>query len=245
MPILGVTAGSGVKVDDLGEDVFELNGEVLGYARRPDAITRATAPFTVTVPGKKARPQPTTTTASAPSPGDGGRSGATREPAGGPSADQERRETKDVKPQPTSRTFPAGSYIVRMDQPYSRIADTLLDYQYWAPDDPQRNPYDDTGWTFGELFNVKVVRVNDVSVLTAKLEPVKGALTAAGGVSGTGSLFAINHNADPSLATLRYRFKDAQIDVAEEPFEASGQKFNRGSFIVRGIAADVLGKATA
>ncbi len=32
----------------------------------------------------------------------------------------------------------------------------------WAPDDPQRNPYDDTGWTFGELFNVQVVRVTDV-----------------------------------------------------------------------------------
>ena len=61
-----------------------------------------------------------------------------------------------------------------MDQPYSRIADTLLDYQYWAPDDPQRNPYDDTGWTFGELFNVKVVRVTDVKVLDAAMEPVKG-----------------------------------------------------------------------
>ena len=148
--------------------------------------------------------------------------------------------------QPETRTFPAGTYVLRMDQPYSRIADTLLDYQYWAPDDPQRNPYDDTGWTFGELFNVKVVRVTDAKVLDAPLELVKGDLTAAGGVSGTGSLFAINHNADPSLATLRYRFKDAQFDVAEEPFEAEGQKFNRGSFIIRGgVSADDLGKAVA
>ena len=30
------------------------------------------------------------------------------------------------------RDFPAGSYIIRMDQPYSRIADALLDYQYWC-----------------------------------------------------------------------------------------------------------------
>ena len=118
--------------------------------------------------------------------------------------------------------------------------------RYWAPDDPQRNPYDDTGWTFGELFNVKVVRVTDAKVLEAPLELVKGELTAAGSVTGTGSLFAINHNADPSLATLRYRFKDAQIDVAEEPFEAEGQKFNRGSFIIRGgVSAEDLGKAVA
>jgi hypothetical protein len=54
-----------------------------------------------------------------------------------------------------------------MDQPYSRIADTLLDYQYWAPNDPQKDIYDDTGWTFGELGNVQVARVTDVKVLDA------------------------------------------------------------------------------
>jgi hypothetical protein len=48
-----------------------------------------------------------------------------------------------------------------MDQPYSRIADALLDYQYWAPNDPQTDIYDDTAWTMGELANVEVVRVVD------------------------------------------------------------------------------------
>ena len=77
------------------------------------------------------------------------------------------------------------------------------------------------------------------------MELVKGELTAAGAVTGgTASLYAINHNADPSLAALRYRFKDATIDVAEEPFEAGGEKFNRGSFLVRsGISSDDLSKA--
>ena len=59
-----------------------------------------------------------------------------------------------------------------MDQPYSRIADTLLDYQYWAPNDPQKAIYDDTGWTFGELGNVQVVRVVDVKALDAPMEKV-------------------------------------------------------------------------
>ena len=56
-----------------------------------------------------------------------------------------------------------------MDQPYSRIADALLDYQYWAPNDPQKDIYDDTGWTFGELGNVQVARVTDVKVLDAAM----------------------------------------------------------------------------
>ena len=60
---------------------------------------------------------------------------------------------------PKQQTFPAGSIVVRMDQPYSRAADALLDRQFWAAGDPQKHPYDDTGWSFSHLFNLKVVRV--------------------------------------------------------------------------------------
>ena len=90
--------------------------------------------------------------------GGGGAATATQQPTE-PTAQQ--RAAAPEKPKPEPRTFPAGTYIVRMDQPYSRIADTLLDYQYWAANDPQKSIYDDTGWTFGELSNVQVARVTD------------------------------------------------------------------------------------
>ena len=77
-----------------------------------------------------------------------------------------------------------------MDQPYSRIADTLLDYQYWAPNDPQKAIYDDTGWTFGELGNVQVARVTDIKVLDASMTRVQGQVEAPGGVEGTGDVFS-------------------------------------------------------
>src|SRR6185436_11242899 len=79
---------------------------------------------------------------------------------------------KDAKPAPVKRTFAAGSYVVRMDQPYSRIADALLDRQFWSPDDPQKHPYDDTGWSFGDLFGSEVVRITDARVLAAAGKPV-------------------------------------------------------------------------
>jgi len=183
-------------------------------------ISRATAPFTATLPAGKKPARPA---------GEEGR-GDTSKPAA---------EQKPEKPAPETRQFPAGSYIVRMDQPYSRIADALLDYQYWSPNDPQKNPYDDTGWTFGELFNVQVARVPDVKVLDAAMEPVKGPVTSPGGVTGAGAVFLVNHDADPNLLALRYRLKDATFEAAEEPFEASGRKFNRGSFIIKGPAASV------
>src|SRR5207237_791943 len=118
-----------------------------------------------------------------------------------------------------------------------------LDYQYWSPSDPQRQPYDDTGWTFGELYDVKVVRVTDLKVLDAQMERVAGTVRAAGGLTGSGAVFAINHNADNALATLRYRLKNANIEAAEEAFTADGQKFNRGTFIIRGVPAVELERA--
>ncbi|MGZ5436199.1 MAG: M14 family zinc carboxypeptidase [Pyrinomonadaceae bacterium] len=184
-------------------------------------VHRATAPFTVTMKKKPSRSGPRPTPSSSPSPS----------PA----------KADDTEP----RTFPAGSYLVRMDQPYSRIADALLDYQYWSPRDPQQNVYDDTGWTFGELGNIQVVRVTDLRVLSASMELVSGEVKSRSEFSGNGSIYIVNHNADNNLITLRYRLRRASFDAAEEPFEAGGQKFNRGSFIIRNVSADELTKATS
>ncbi|HLY17029.1 MAG TPA: M14 family zinc carboxypeptidase [Bryobacteraceae bacterium] len=196
-------------------------------------ISRASAPLTVLMPAKKKPPK----------------RGAGDNQKGADASTSDSTEPGSgkpkEKPKPEPRTFPAGSYILRMDQPYSRIADALLDYQYWAPNDPQKDIYDDTGWTFGELGNVQVARVTDAKVLDAAMSLVSGPVKAPGGLDGSGDVFLINHNADSALITLRYRFAGASFDAAEEPFEAGGHKFNRGSLIVRSAAAGDLGKAAA
>jgi hypothetical protein len=194
-------------------------------------ISRASEAFTVLMPAKKAPARG----------GRGGRGGAAANTDG--ATDEAAAAKPAEKPKPEPRTFPAGSYVVRMDQPYSRIADTLLDYQYWAVNDPQKSIYDDTGWTYGELGNVQVARVTDVKVLSAAMKHVDGPVKAPGGVENPGSIFLINANSDTALATLRYRFPKAQFEAAEEPFEAAGKKFNRGSFIVTNVPAADLAKA--
>jgi hypothetical protein len=194
-------------------------------------ISRATAAFTVTVP---ARP--------APGAGRGGRGNASdaEAPVEGQAENAPIAPAPPVKPPPVNREFPAGSYIVRMDQPYSRIADALLDYQYWAPNDTQSRPYDDTGWTFPEGFAVQAVRITDTKVLDVAMEPVKSEVSPPCGVVGTGTTFAVNHNADNAIISLRYALKDADIQIAEEPFESNGTKFTRGSFVITKVAQDAL-----
>ena len=192
-------------------------------------ISRATEPFTVQVPVKRAAGN-----------GRGGRGGDANAPAPGSAADT----AVQPKPIPTEpRTFPAGSYIIRMDQPYSRIADALLDHQFWSPNDPQKHPYDDTGWSFPEGFDVECVRVVDTTVLKAPMTKVTGDIVAPGGVNGTGSVYAIENNGDNALTTLRYRFKDADFQAAEDTFSAGGHHFARGSYLVSGLAHDDLDKA--
>ena len=190
---------------------LELQTELLQVLQKQHVeISRATSAFTIALPVKKPKK-------------------SKKEDA------KEAKEKEKEKTEPTSREFPAGSYIVRMDQPYSRIADALLDHQYWSPDDPQKTPYDDTGWTFGELFNVKVFRVTDPKVLDTAMERVND-VKFSGGVQGEGAIFAINNSAEPAMATLRYKLRDASMEAAEEPFESAGKKFNRGSLIVRNVS---------
>jgi hypothetical protein len=142
------------------------------------------------------------------------------------------QETK-AKEAATTATqhFPAGSYIIRMDQPYSRFADALLDTQYYSPRDPR--PYDDAGWTLGALANVKTVRVMDAALLDVPMTRVDGSVRVSGGIKGSGhTTYLVNHNADSALATFRYRLASLPMEAAEEPFEAGGQKFARGTFII-------------
>jgi hypothetical protein len=128
--------------------------------------------------------------------------------------------------------FKAGSYVVRMDQPYSRMADMLLDTQYYNVNDPR--PYDDTGWTLGPLRNVKTVRVKDAKILDAGMSMTNGPIKVAGKVDGAGkAAWIVNHTAESAVAQLRYRLKDVKFSVAEAAFKVGDRNFNAGSFVIR------------
>ncbi|HLG14791.1 MAG TPA: M14 family zinc carboxypeptidase [Blastocatellia bacterium] len=144
--------------------------------------------------------------------------------------------------------FPADSYIIRMDQPYSRMADMLLDTQYYNVNDPR--PYDDTGWTLGALRNVKTVRVKPEdkvegykSILDVPMVMLTSDAKVQGKIAGAASTagFIINHNADNTLATLRFKLKDVKMLAAEDTFKSGDRQFNAGSFIIRtdGNSADL------
>ena len=147
-------------------------------------------------------------------------------------------EKRTDKPKPV--TFPAGSIVIRMDQPFSRVADALLDRQYWAPDDPQKHPYDDTGWSFSELFNLKVTRVADTAVLKGDMKPVDDPASLSGKLAGSGSVIAVANTGQTTLLALVYKLKGATIQSAEKPFDADGHHFTAGSLLISNASDDQL-----
>jgi hypothetical protein len=126
-------------------------------------------------------------------------------------------------------TFPAGSLIVKRNQPYGRLAKILLEKQDFP--DASLRTYDDTGWTMGLMSQAEVKEIGDKAVLDIPVERVD-TLNIAGSVQGDGPLIAVLHNGSNSLITLRYRLKDVRFEAIDQSFKSGDTTIPAGSFIV-------------
>jgi hypothetical protein len=134
-------------------------------------------------------------------------------------------------------TFPAGSFIIKRDQPYGRLAKILLEKQVF-PSDPALRTYDDTGWTMGLMTRVEVKETADKAVLDVPVTAVTE-VAPAGSVAGTvGAVLAVAQYGSPNLITLRFRLKDMKVKTADRAFKASEMDFPAGSLLI-----DVQGDA--
>ena len=133
-------------------------------------------------------------------------------------------------------TFPAGSYVVKRDQPYGRLAKILLEKQVY-PDATTRT-YDDASWTMGMMSHTDVKEIGDKAVLDVAVTPVAD-VKLAGTVTGAGSTFAVAHYGSNNMVTLRYRLKDLKVQAVEKEFKEGDVTFPAGSFLITGDAARV------
>ena len=135
--------------------------------------------------------------------------------------------------------FPAGSFIIKRNQPYGRLAKTLLEKQdYPKPDKgaPQLKTYDDSAWTMGLMSHVKVIGSADLAALDVPVQPAEhfdspGSIDAGGAAN-----YAVLDFGSLNFAPLRYRLKDVAVLVAEKSFKEGGRAIPAGSFIVPGSA---------
>src|SRR5262245_49408366 len=83
----------------------------------------------------------------------------------------------------------AGDYIVRGDQPFRTLADMYFSIQNYPPQNP--TPYDDTGWTFQLMRDIRILPVTDRSILDLRMSPVAADVQAPGGIQGNGSTLIV------------------------------------------------------
>ncbi len=108
-------------------------------------------------------------------------------------------------------SFASGSLVVRMDQPYSRLADALLDTQYVRGDE---RVYDDSGWTLGLARNLEFRRIVNPDVLAVPMHPWRDTRPAA--VALKGAVLAVANTADTDLVRLRTALPGARFLVTLE-----------------------------
>jgi hypothetical protein len=128
-------------------------------------------------------------------------------------------------------TYPAGSYVIKLDQPYGRLAKILLEKQEYP--DPQLRTYDDSGWTMGMMLHTEVVPVEDPAILEVEVSAVTE-VEPAGSVTGPRSpaVYAVAHLGSTSMITLRYRLRNLEMKAAEAPFQAGDTELPAGSFLI-------------
>ena len=128
--------------------------------------------------------------------------------------------------------FPAGTYVVRSDQPYRNYAVDLLTPQHYPKDGSE--PYDDISWNFANNYHLSAIPTADSSIRSAALSVVTEAPKPAGTVSGAGPVFLLRDTGQESLLAARYALGKFKIEIAEKKFSSGGEEFPTGSWILPG-----------
>jgi len=124
--------------------------------------------------------------------------------------------------------FPAGTYVVRLDQPYRNYAVDLLTPQHYPKD--SNEPYDDVSWELPANYHLTAVPTADPVVRDSAL----GLLTWLPPPPVLRSpVYLLRDTGQEGLLAARYRLAAFPIEIAEGAFTAGGVEYPAGSWILR------------
>lgn len=149
-------------------------------------------------------------------------------------------------------SYPAGSWVIPMDQAYSAMAKELFERQKY-PDEIELGtskavdlPYDVTGWTLPLQMGVNVDAVTDPlqPAQRALLVKIDKAEPPAASVEGAGTVFAVSHRVNNAFSLVNEALQSgAEVSLAEEPVKTN-EGPETGAFLIRGLGRDKLASLT-
>jgi hypothetical protein len=128
--------------------------------------------------------------------------------------------------------FPAGTFLVRLDQPYRSFAlDLLLPQAY--PIDKARYPaYDDVTWSLPVAMGIETTVIGDASIRNVAIDPVDTEISYRGSVAPGDGLYLVRDTGQQALYAARVRLAKFQVDAAERPFTAGEVSYPAGSWVI-------------
>ncbi len=144
-------------------------------------------------------------------------------------------------------TYPAGSAVVQMAQPYGAYAKTLLEAQKYPdlrlyPDGPPKPPYDITAHSLPLQMGVEAVAVKapfktELLLVTEPIAPPRGTVKGSG---TAGIVIGAETNASVKLVNALLA-EGVEISRTSGPVRGGGEEFGPGAYVVA-ATGDALGR---
>jgi hypothetical protein len=124
-------------------------------------------------------------------------------------------------------------YVVRMDQPWRGLIETLLGVQRF-PEDADLAPYDDVGWTLGLMLGVEVTEVDDPKVLGRKMTRIRELPPPEGGIARAPAprVVVFSHSGQRDFGPFRFALGKRKVLAAKETFAIDGVNVLPGSLLI-------------
>jgi hypothetical protein len=145
--------------------------------------------------------------------------------------------------------FPAGTFLVRMDQPYRGYALDLLTPQKYPADKAPYDAYDDVAWALPVSLGVEVKTIEDEAVRRVPTSAVGQAVAYPAEVTGDGAVYLVRDSGQEAFLAARVRLAKFKVEAAEKGFGSGGHDYPAGSWVVPaqpglrpvldGVAADL------
>src|SRR5436305_393132 len=135
-------------------------------------------------------------------------------------------------------SFAAGTYVVRLDQPYRDYALDLLSAQSYPKEGGEA--YDDVSWELPAHYHLAAIATADPAVRGAQLTALGEAPRPRGQVLGEGPVYVLADTGQEGLLEARYRLARFTVGIAERAVTADGGPYPAGSWILApqsGLAA--------
>jgi hypothetical protein len=128
--------------------------------------------------------------------------------------------------------FPAGTFVVRLDQPYRGYALDLLTPQKYPADKAPWDAYDDVAWALPVALGVEVKTIEDEAVRQVALDPVTEPVAYKGQLPGEAACYLLRDSGQEALLAARVRLAGFKVEAAEKGFTSGGKDYPAGSWIV-------------